>query len=91
MIECVQYKPYKKEGSHLIGFADLRIGKWGGVAKDFKVFQKDGRRWVTFASETFKNDEGVVCYCPWFTFDDKAHMQLFSEEAKKAIDLFLAK
>lgn len=85
MIKCTKFKSFEK-GS-LRGFADFHSDKWGGVMRGFKLFMKDGKRWISFPCNESEKD-GEKIYIPIFSFDKKEHLEAFGQEAIKAIDKY---
>lgn len=88
MIECTRYKSVLK-GS-LQGFATLMIPKWGISINSVSLFMKNGRRWINLPSKKYEDQDGATKYASYIFFDNKAHMEVFNEEALKAIDKFCA-
>lgn len=84
MIECIKYKSYIK--GTLQGFADFYVQKWGVEIIGCSIYMKDGKRWINFPSKEFINAEGGKAYSPQIKFRERAHMDAFANEAKKAID-----
>jgi len=83
MIECLEFKADKK-GS-LIGFATLKIDNWDLVFNKCPVFEKDGRRWVSFPTFPTENDDGSRAFTPYFSFSDPKKQTAFKEQANEAI------
>ena len=88
MIECMKYVPVNK-GS-LQGYATIYVPKWGIEIQSVGVFQKDNKRWINFPQKEYEKD-GVKKYASYIRFKEKNHMDIFSEQVKKAIDAFVAK
>lgn len=84
MIECIKYKAINK-GSFL-GFADIYIPKTGQEIYGCKLYQKDGRRWVSLPSNEFINEQGEKKYAPMMKYRDPEHQKLFLEACVKAIE-----
>lgn len=84
MIECTKFTSFKK--NLLLGFADLFVEKWGVEIRGCKLFQKEGKRWLTLPDREFKTPEGETAYAPIIYFKEMEHLKSFTEEAKKAID-----
>lgn len=88
MVTCIKYKSFVK-GS-LLGFVSFYVDKWGVEINGCTLNQKDGKRWINFPSKEFEV-EGEKKYQPLIKFKDKAHMDIFSEMAKKSIDEYCSK
>lgn len=84
MIECIKFKSVVK-GS-LMGYADFYVPKMGIEIYGCSLHRKDGRRWINLPSKEYKNELGETKYAPVVRFKEKEHLNLFSEECKKAID-----
>ena len=70
----------------LVGGFDLQVPSWGNlVIKKCTLFQKDGRRWISFPSEKVESEDGVKYY-PYLFFEDKGMREAFGEKVLKAID-----
>lgn len=84
MIKCTYFNPYEKGA--LKGFATLFIEKWQFEIMDCKLYEKDGRRWISFPMKEFKDKNGDVKYKPYVRFIDKGMMNEFIRQALDAID-----
>ena len=87
MIECINYRSHLK--GHLLGFADLRIEKWGIDIFGCTLFQKDGRRWINLPGREYLNQEGEKKHLPFLRFKDPEHYRIFMDKAKEAIDKWI--
>lgn len=86
MIECTKF--VKHENGNLLGYADLFVTKWGLDIKGCTLHAKGEARWINFPCKEFINSQKEKIYVPIISFREKAHMEAFKEEAKKAIDEF---
>jgi hypothetical protein len=64
----VNWKPYEKGA--LRGYLDISIAD-GVVVKGFKVFEKNGERWVSAPADQYKKRDGSMGYAPVVEFNDK--------------------
>ena len=84
-IECLKFK-YVGKGS-LLGFADLFVPAFGLEIYGCSVFQKDGRKWISFPSrETGVDESGKKKYWPHLRFKSRESMDKFSIAALQAIE-----
>lgn len=84
MIECTRFKSVTK--GHLLGFADFWIPKWGVELNGCSLYQKDGKRWLNMPAQEYTNEAGEKKYRAHVYFREKAHMDAFQDQAKRAID-----
>lgn len=87
MIECTQFKRFQK-GS-LQGFASIYVEKWDMDIPGFKLFMKDGRKWVNLPDRRYE-DNGEEKFAPLFRFREKDNEDLFKEQVRKAISDYCA-
>ena len=87
MIECIRYKGF--ESGALLGFADIRVHKWGVDIQGVKLYQKDGKRWIQLPSNEYEKD-GEKKYSPFMKFIDAPHWEQFTTKVKEAIEAFCA-
>ncbi len=87
-IECINYRPVNKGA--LLGFADFYIPKMGLEIFNCSLFQKDGRRWLSFPAKEHVDKEGAKKYTPLVRFRNKDHMEAFNKAANEAIEKWCA-
>lgn len=86
-MEILNYRAHSSGA--LAGFFDLKIDKWGGfIIRKMKLFNKNGRRWVSFPSEKYEKD-GETKYAPYNLFEDQAIMEKFSKEVVRILDDYI--
>ena len=84
-IECMRYTSVNK-GS-LLGYADFYVFKTGLEIQGCTLHQKEGRRCINFPSKEYTDSKtGEKKYSSIVRFRDKAHMELFTQKAKEAIE-----
>jgi hypothetical protein len=67
-------KPIRKNS--LIGFFDLQMPS-GLIVRGAMLFEKSGKRWVSFPSEKFVKRDGTVVYTTIIEFVDRATSDRF--------------
>lgn len=82
MIECTKFK-YIGKGS-LVGIADLFVPQFGMDIYGCSVFQKDGRKWLTFPSKEVEIN-GAKKFFQHMRFRKHESMDNFTAQAMKAI------
>lgn len=75
-MEILRYRAINKGA--VVGSFDVRIPKWGVIINDCTLFEKDGRRWISFPSKPYES-EGQKKYFPMIQFVQKDHMAKFTE------------
>ena len=88
MIECIRFVSCPK--GYLLGFADFYIPKWDLEVFGFKLYSKEGNRWVNAPAREYINNEGEKKFAPYIRFREKEHYDTFLEQAKLAIDKWCA-
>jgi len=83
-IECLKYKSYSNGA--LMGFADFYVEKMGLEIYGCSIFQKNGKRWISFPSKEYKNEQNETKWAPSLRFRQREHMDAFSASALKALD-----
>lgn len=82
MIECRKFR-YVGKGA-IVGNADLYVPQFGLHIYNCTVFQKDGRRWLSFPSKE-KDVNGEKKFFPQIRFEKRESMDNFTIQAMKAI------
>lgn len=87
-MECTRFFSFTK-GS-LLGFADIYIPKWDAEICGVRLYQKDGKRWVSVPGSDYDKGDGEK-FSPFLKFRDKGNWEAFVKKAKDAIEEFCAK
>jgi len=91
IIECIRFNSFQK-GSFL-GFADFRKFEVEGAKPEFipsfKLFSKDGRRWLNFPSQEYTNKDGEKKYQYMYWREEEEDRRDFLDKALDALDSFL--
>jgi hypothetical protein len=82
-IICEKYRSMQKGA--LCGFADLYFPEVGFGIRGYKLFQKDGRRWVNPPSKEYTNTEGEKAYQQYQFYKEKEDNDAFTRLALDAI------
>lgn len=85
-IECTAYKQVGK--GMVLGYASVFVEKWGIEIFNITVFQKDGKRWISFPTREYEDEDGKKKYIPHIRFKNTAHMDLFTNRVLSAIEKF---
>lgn len=85
-MEIKKFTPMNK-GS-LLGFANVLITKWNFFINDISVFQKEGRRWISFPSRPYEVD-GEKKYFPNVGFETREFKDAFQEKFLEALDAWM--
>lgn len=86
-MEILRHRPINK-GSVVCGFS-MKISKWGLIINDCTLFDKNGRRWISFPQRQYE-DKGEKKYAPYLQFEQKAHMSAFQDKVIAALDEYIA-
>jgi len=87
-MEITKYRPINK--GYVVGNFGLKIDKWGIIINDCTLFDKNGRRWISFPQRQYE-DKGEKKYAPYMSFIEKAHMTAFTEKVLTILDEYIAK
>jgi len=64
----------------------MQFEEWGGlIIRDITLFQKDGRRWLSFPSRAYEKD-GKTEYFQYVRFEDKIKHEGWQQKALKALE-----
>lgn len=87
MIRILRYTPVNK--GFVLGMFDFEYTtEWGVMfQKKCTLFQKDGRRWISFYSEVHDKD-GKKNYYPICGFKERKDSEKFQEDIKKSLDKY---
>ncbi len=90
MLRITKY--YSVNKGYIVGSFNCEIVTDYGPAFYNKctLFEKDGRRWASFYSESYEKD-GKKSYFPIAGFTDKKGYEKFQEDVKKALALYFEK
>jgi hypothetical protein len=86
-MECMNFK--QKVSGPLIGFADIRVTKWGVDLIGCPVFQKGDNQWVSMPSRKW-DDNGEEKWVPIAKFLEKDHSTAFSKKALESVNRWRA-
>jgi len=82
-MRVLDYKQINK-GS-LVGSMSMQFEEWGGlIIRDITLFQKDGRRWLSFPARAYEK-EGKTEYFQYVRFEDKIKHEEWQQKALKAL------
>lgn len=82
-MKVLEYKQINK-GS-LLGSMSMQFEEWGGlIIRDITLFQKDGRRWLSFPSRAYEK-EGKTEYFQYVRFEDKVKHEEWQQKALRAL------
>ena len=74
-----------------MGFADFFVPKMGLHIRDCSLHQKDGRKWISFPSKKYVNDDGEEKYRAYLRFEERSIEDQFRKEAIEAIERYCMK
>jgi len=81
---CTGYKQVGK--GVVLGYASIFVEKWGVEIFNITVFQKDGKRWISFPTREYEDEDGKKKYIPHIRFKNSVHMDLFTTKALAYIE-----
>jgi len=84
-MEILRYREINK--GCVIGNFSMKIQKWGIIINDCTLFDKNGRKWISFPQRQY-DDKGVKKYMPYIQFENKAHSKPFEDMVMAAIEKF---
>lgn len=73
----------------LKGFATIFVDKWGIEISDMGIFEKEGKKWISFPQKTYEKD-GKTCYFPYIKFIDASIMKRFTDEVLRELDAWIS-
>ncbi len=76
-ITILKFTKYEK--NTLLGFFDVKIGKWGMEIRGLSLFQKNDSKWISFPSRSYENDSGEKKYQNYINFPDKSIRERFQK------------
>lgn len=82
MIECLRFNPVNKHTC--LGFADVKVSKWGFVINSIALHSKDGKVWVSLPSRQYEKD-GVKKWSPYMKMEKPEHQREFLRQIQDAI------
>jgi hypothetical protein len=85
-IAVIDWKAHEK-GS-LRGFITVSVTRTI-VVKGFKLFEKDGRRWVSPPAEQYKKKDGTTGYAPVVEFNSRDGERAFAQAVLADLDRYL--
>lgn len=80
MIECIRFTKDPKGAR--IGFADVRIVKWGYLINGVALFEKEGKRWIGLPSKSVDGGEKWR-FCG--EMEDPEHQKIFLKQIQEAV------
>jgi len=87
-MEITKYRPINK--GCVVGNFGLKVSKWGIIINDCTLFDKSGKRWITFPQRQYE-DKGEKKYSPYILFEQKGHLTAFTEKVLALLDEHIAK
>jgi hypothetical protein len=85
-MRVLEYKQINKGA--LVGSMSMQFEEWGGlIIRDITLFQKDGKRWLSFPSRAYEKD-GKTEYFQYVRFEDKIKHEAWQQKALKALQDF---
>ena len=82
MIECLRFNPVNKHTC--LGFADVKVIKWGLVINGISLHSKDGKVWVSLPSKQYEK-EGEKKWMPYLKMENPEHQKEFLRQIQDAI------
>jgi hypothetical protein len=90
-MKITKYRASDKPGALLAFFSICYETPWGlRYDNDMQLLQKNGHRWIAFASKQYKNANGETRYFPLSGFENRAGHEKFQKLVIHALDLFCA-
>lgn len=90
-LKVTRYRANTGRQSSLKGSFNVLFERTGIEMNDFKVFQKDGRRWFALPSRPYEDKEtGETKYANIMYISDELKYKAFQEGLRKAFDAFCA-
>jgi len=83
MIECIKYIPVNK--GHCLGYANLYVSTWDLEIFSVGLYQKEGKRWVSFPSRLYEKN-GEKKSLPYLRFRSPDTYARFIKEARRVIE-----
>ncbi len=85
-MRVLDYKQINKGA--LLGSMSMLFEEWGGlIIRDITLFQKDGKRWLSFPARAYEKD-GKTEYFQYVRFEDKTKHEQWQQKALKALEEF---
>lgn len=84
-IKCLKYTPVRK--GFLEASIDILVEKWGIEILEVKIFNKEGRRWVSFPTKMSESN-GKKSFYPYIRFANKEHMNQFTVQVLESVKSF---
>lgn len=85
-MEITKYRELNK--GNLLGFASVKISKWGFYINDLAIFSKNGNRWINFPSRSYESPEGTK-YASYCGFEEKEMKSSFDSKFFECLDKYL--
>jgi hypothetical protein len=85
-IAVVNWKP--REKGALRGYLDICIAE-SIVVKGFKLFEKNGDRWVSAPADRYKKRDGSTGYAPVVEFNDRNTEREFGRDVLADLDRYI--
>ena len=85
MIECIRFNPQNKHT--LLGFADVKVVKWGLIIRGVSLHQKENKRWISLPSKQYEKDGEKK----WMTYICMENPEYQKEFLKQIQDSVVAK
>lgn len=70
---------------------DISIAKWGGFCiYGIQIFEKDGRRWISFPSKKVELPSGETRFLPYVRFEERTVQDQFSAKVMESFEAWIA-
>jgi hypothetical protein len=90
-MKVTKYAKAFKPGVLVGTFSILYDTEWGPRwEQDIKLFMKNGHRWCTFPSRSYKDESGLIQYFPMSGFQDRQDHTKWQKTCIDALDTFCA-
>ena len=86
-MQILRYFPILGKGA-LKGTFSLKVDKWGVIINDMKLFEKEGRKWISFPQKIIKTGDKSEFF-PLLQFEQKSHMSAFSDKVLSLLAEFV--
>ena len=82
MIECLRFIPVNKHTC--LGFADIKVSKWGLLINGISLHSKDGKKWVSLPAKQYEKD-GEKKWMPYFKMENPDHQKELLKQIEIAV------
>ena len=88
MIRCVNFTSF--DGGYCKGYADIEIPEHGMVIPGFALFEKEGKRWISFPSKPYQDKStGETKRSYSIKIPDKDQFNDFRRKVMNAVDKYI--